>query len=361
MGLATLFLKACGYTEAAEWMANFSPKDLTIDKYGSEAVWSSHLPTISFAWPLYGVSFYLFTIFLIDRYNQWGRARANSLVDDARKRLDAKETGAKENLFAVIAANATYLTLGDFEKAGGATLIEGMKAKEAHTLLKATPWRRALDVMFAVHNYILSTGSAIMLVGATWCLVEDWMASDFLEIYCNQLKGEIYFWSYLFYASKYYELLDTLFLMLRGTNLQFLHVVHHCIVPFLFWIYLFVEFTGQWVQVTLNLAVHVIMYYYFAFVTLYPELRTTIWWRKYITQMQILQFFLDMGVTVPWWFIPKCRYRVDTIPNAWNYMYFGYGTGILFSILFGKIYFATKAAEAKAAAKKTAALEGKKD
>ncbi len=44
-----------------------------------------------------------------------------------------------------------------------------------------------------------------------------------------------------------------------------------------------------------------------------------------------------------------------------NYMYFGYGTGILFSILFGKIYFATKAAEAKAAAKKAAALEGKKD
>ena len=37
----------------------------------------------------------------------------------------------------------------------------------------------------------------------------------------------MYFWCYIFYLSKYYELVDTALLMLRGKRVIALHAIHH--------------------------------------------------------------------------------------------------------------------------------------
>lgn len=57
-----------------------------------------------------------------------------------------------------------------------------------------------------------------------------------------------------------------------------------------------VTFTGgtsiSWTVITLNLLVHVIMYYYYwATAAGYK-----IWWKRYVTVMQITQFILDLGL-----------------------------------------------------------------
>ena len=57
----------------------------------------------------------------------------------------------------------------------------------------------------------------------------------------------------------------------------------------------FVELEGHasvsWVPVTLNLFVHVIMYYYYALASISSS---KIWWKKYLTSLQITQFVIDL-------------------------------------------------------------------
>ena len=202
------------------------------------------------------------------------------------------------------------------------------------------------DLVFGTHNFILCGVSLVMLVGSAAAVADDWVTKGFITTYCKDTKGEVVLWSYIFYCTKFYELLDTLFLIMRGANLQFLHVVHHAIVPFLFWMYMTQAFTGQWMQVTLNCAVHVVMYHYFGTMSFSPGRK--LWWRNYITVMQITQFVFDMVGTLPWLFIPECFARVDATPFGWECLYAGYSVGILFSFLFGKILVKSFAAPAEA-------------
>jgi hypothetical protein len=67
-----------------------------------------------------------------------------------------------------------------------------------------------------------------------------------------------------------------------------------------------------WVPITLNLTVHVFMYYYY----MRSAAGVRIWWKQYLTTMQITQFVLDLGV------IYFCSYTYfastyyPTLPNA---------------------------------------------
>ncbi len=52
------------------------------------------------------------------------------------------------------------------------------------------------------------------------------------------MTGSLPFWSYVFYLSKYYEWLDTVFLALKKKHLSFLHTYHHFITLWICWIQL---------------------------------------------------------------------------------------------------------------------------
>jgi len=77
----------------------------------------------------------------------------------------------------------------------------------------------------------------------------------------------------------------------------------------------FVQLGGHtsvsWVPITLNLTVHVLMYYYY----MRSAAGVRIWWKQYLTTMQIIQFVLDLGV------IYYCSYnlfvasRLPTLPH----------------------------------------------
>ena len=113
------------------------------------------------------------------------------------------------------------------------------------------------------------------------------------------LSGKLQFWSYIFYLSKYYELLDTVLLMLHGKRIILLHAFHHAFIP-LVMVVLFqgrvaVSLTGLTV---LNSLVHVVMYSYFLAVALgrHPSAA----WKQQVTRLQILQF--SAGVVGGTWY-----------------------------------------------------------
>ncbi|KAH7953295.1 hypothetical protein HPB49_006925 [Dermacentor silvarum] len=89
------------------------------------------------------------------------------------------------------------------------------------------------------------------------------------------------------------DFLDTLFFVLRKkeSHISFLHVVHHTIVVFNGWFGLTYGPDGQAaIVVVINGSVHVVMYTYYFLSLLGPEVQKHLWWKRYITQLQLAQF-----------------------------------------------------------------------
>ena len=144
-----------------------------------------------------------------------------------------------------------------------------------------------VTLLFGYHNLLMSLLSLIMFVG---CLIEvirrtaheaslSWLIC---EPRGNPPTGSLYFWSYVYYLSKYYELLDTVFLALKGKldGWGGLNVYHHSVVVFMAWWWLEYAMSLQFYGLLFNTSVHVIMYYYF-YLRSVGQVPT---WRSFITK-----------------------------------------------------------------------------
>ena len=97
----------------------------------------------------------------------------------------------------------------------------------------------------------------------------------------------------IYWISKFIELMDTVYMVLRHKQRQisFLHIWHHSTITLLAdWAYTRSCWPAIVPIVALNSAVHVVMYGYYFLTALYPLHDFT--WKKRITQMQIGQFLI---------------------------------------------------------------------
>ncbi|TRY96958.1 hypothetical protein DNTS_033568 [Danionella cerebrum] len=138
-----------------------------------------------------------------------------------------------------------------------------------------------------------------------------------------------------YYFSKLIEFMDTFFFILRKNNHQItvLHVYHHASMLNIWWFVLnWVPCGHSYFGATFNSFIHVLMYSYYG-LSAVPALRPFLWWKKYITQGQLVQFVLTMFQTlcaVVW----PCGF-----PMGWLYFQTSYMVTLI--LLFSNFYVQT--------------------
>jgi len=158
--------------------------------------------------------------------------------------------------------------------------------------------------------------------------------------------------THIYFLSKFLEFLDTFFFIARKkfSHVSRLQLIHHGVMPF--FSFLLVRWLPNGHETFgggLNCLVHVIMYGYYFLAALGPHMRPYLWWKKYLTTFQMIQFvciFVKSLVVVLG--IVDCAYpwQFSLISVLLVSMFFG-----LFAEFYVQEYSAVKAK------KKAAALE----
>ncbi|XP_026470359.1 elongation of very long chain fatty acids protein AAEL008004-like [Ctenocephalides felis] len=160
-------------------------------------------------------------------------------------------------------------------------------------------------------------------------------------------------WWYFF--SKLVELLDTVFFVLRKKQNQvtFLHVYHHTITALFSWGYLKYVPGEQGIVIGfLNSFVHIVMYFYYMVAAMGPEYQKYLWWKKYMTWIQLTQFCMMLAYLV---FIVAMDCN---LPRSLTFFFVG--NVIIFLYLFSDFYRKTYKKNEDASAKKLAHSNGTK-
>ncbi|XP_030376555.1 elongation of very long chain fatty acids protein AAEL008004 isoform X2 [Scaptodrosophila lebanonensis] len=184
--------------------------------------------------------------------------------------------------------------------------------------------------------------NAIQVVFSAWlfyeCLMGGWWGSysfrcqpvDYTDSATSRRMVHACWW---YYFSKFTEFMDTIFFVLRKKTSQVttLHVIHHGCMPMSVWFG--VKFTPGGHSTffgLLNTFVHIVMYTYYMFSAMGPQYQKYLWWKKYLTTLQMVQFILIMVHAFQLLFI-DCNY-----PKAfvwWIGMH-----AVMFFFLFNEFY-----------------------
>ncbi|KAG5441446.1 Elongation of very long chain fatty acids protein [Clonorchis sinensis] len=138
---------------------------------------------------------------------------------------------------------------------------------------------------------------------------------------------------YLFYFSKFVEMLDTVFFLCRGKvdQVTFLHVFHHAAMPPSIWWGLKYAPGGiVYTFLVANSFIHVIMYTYYGMAA--AGLYKYLWWKNYLTIAQMIQFvFLIVHQSQIFLRSTPCNY-----PKVFPAAIIFYAS--VFLVLFGNFY-----------------------
>lgn len=144
-------------------------------------------------------------------------------------------------------------------------------------------------------------------------------------------------WSYLFATSKFFELFDTAFIVLRKRKLLFLQYYHHMTSFIICWLFYF-NFVPmlRWFQL-MNYFIHSFMYSYYAAQSFRIKIPRLI--SISITSIQIIQMIIGLFMSIYTALITFNGYPCLTISKVYNILILTYTSYlILFVNFFVKTY-----------------------
>lgn len=167
-----------------------------------------------------------------------------------------------------------------------------------YSLQRAMKKHKPLEIprFLFMHNSALCIASLVLAIWLTGNLLRRYLGGLSMHgLVCSRSiyeDGHMHLIYYINMFFKVWEFLDTFLLAVRKKNIAFLHAYHHGATLVLTWAQLNEHSGCQWVPIVINLWVHVLMYYYYAM----SALRIRVWWKKYLTTLQITQFLVDVTV-----------------------------------------------------------------
>ncbi|KAJ2581424.1 hypothetical protein GGF44_002914 [Coemansia sp. RSA 1694] len=116
-------------------------------------------------------------------------------------------------------------------------------------------------------------------------------------------NGGLFVHIYLFYLSKYYELVDTVIIIAKGRKASLLQIYHHAGVIMTTYYACYYATSASVFLVWENAGVHTIMYTYYALTAIgfSPP------GKQYLTSLQIFQFLFGQSVIVLYLLMPSCQ------------------------------------------------------
>lgn len=173
-----------------------------------------------------------------------------------------------------------------------------------------------------------------------WCLQGGWIIGNYSLMcqpvdYSDSREAKIMTHiSYVYYLAKFTEFIDTFAFVARKkfNHISTLHVIHHGIMPLSTWPGL------RWVPGghatffgLLNSFVHVFMYLYYLGAALGPRYSAWVWWKRHMTNLQMIQFVGIVVHSLQLIVVPDCGFPVI-------YGYIIAAHAIMFFILFSQFY-----------------------
>ncbi|KAK6837287.1 hypothetical protein RU639_001494 [Aspergillus parasiticus] len=109
----------------------------------------------------------------------------------------------------------------------------------------------------------------------------------------------INYYTWMFYMSKYYEIMDTVLLLVKGKKVSFLQMYHHAGVIICTWVGAIYRTPQAVVGVSFNTGIHTLMYLYYSLTTL--RIKVPVFVKRTLTRLQIAQFVL--GGLASWLYV----------------------------------------------------------
>lgn len=157
-----------------------------------------------------------------------------------------------------------------------------------------------------LHNMALCVFSLVTFANMASAFVTNYKNHNFTDAYCDRdssfWNSALGYWGYLFYLSKFYEIIDTMIILLKGRRSSFLQSYHHAGAIITMWSGMNSKAPPIWIFVVFNSFVHSIMYAYYAAtcIGLSPP------GKQYLTTIQITQFLIGTPLATSYLFVSDC-------------------------------------------------------
>lgn len=203
------------------------------------------------------------------------------------------------------------------------------------TMFGVQPKGAALQWLVIVHSAVLAVYSGWTCYYSWKIVIPHMMKHGVYTTFCD-VDGSVWhagglgFWITHFYLSKFYEFIDTWIIMLKGREPIFLQTYHHAGIVIFMWSFVITNNTcGGIAVICLNSFIHTLMYTYYTLAAFGYKSPL----KNYLTQAQIIQFLIGIGLTVPAHFMPGCLSEAQSASNAGIQVY-----AVVLILLFAQFY-----------------------